>query len=618
MSKFGRRSLIYNFDVLSGTPGIFISGHKNFSTLFGLITTIIISTMSLAYVSYEFYLFFFEREMTIVEVQDNFTTKEINISLNDFLIAFNVFNVNMTIDYFYGKEINLNSGKISREPLNQNFAVIFYYENPETKEIINKYQLEVEYCEIGKNINQNLIDKYNFTEFKNYLCLSNKPNNFDIVINKTHNTYIDIIISIMIQNSDDYGINEIYSDNYSIIYNSRYLEFQLYYPNDIISNKNNTDPIKFRKNFLDYELVSPGVLEHNEINTKFIDYSSDDAFIFKNKQKFKGLSVDSITKTTKNIARFKDVQNMIYSEFRIYLNSDIIESYERTYEKLPQVIADITGVFSLLFTAGKFFVYFFCQIFLEVDTISRTFRIKFNSSPKKELKRNKTIKIQNNLENESSQRGIGNNLLDSINQKSKIKNSRKNNNNILGANIQNNELSIINNNISKKTLIHSIKIDQSKMLKENKVKRNNSRIIESGKDNNSISINNNINKKTILRKSTTSQYSEVLYKMINFEKKRNCFTVFCRYYFSIIFNKNKNYKSKMIEKIATFFEDSLSIEEIIGRSIDLENIIHFVKKKLGKEVNLTNYTRILIKRDNEFKQIIDNENRNIIDNNLNK
>ena len=429
MSKFEPRPFIYSLDFLSGTPGVFISGYKNFSTLFGLLTTIIISAISLAYVLYEFYLFYFEREMSVVELQDNFMTKETNISLNDFLFAFNVFNVNMTINYFYGKEINLKSGNNTREPINQNFAVILYYENPETKEIINRYQLDVEYCEIGKNINQKIIDQYNFTEYKNYLCLSNKSSNFDLIINKTYNTYIDIVVSIFTKDSDDYGLNQIYSDLSKIIYKSRYIEFQLYSPDDIISNKNETNPIKFRKNYLSYELVSPGVLEHNEISTNFIDYSSDNAFAFKNKQNFKGLTLNAITKTTKNLERFPEVQNMIYSEFRLYFNSDVIESYERTYQKFPAVVADISGIFSLIFTAGNILVGYLCKTILEAETTSRIFQIKFNSPSKKKIKQNnKIIKVKNNVNNESSNKENKNNLIDYLSQKTSIMNIRGNKN----------------------------------------------------------------------------------------------------------------------------------------------------------------------------------------------
>ena len=54
----------------------------------------------------------------------------------------------------------------------------------------------------------------------------------------------------------------------------------------------------------------------------------------------------------------------------------------------------------------------------------------------------------------------------------------------------------------------------------------------------------------------------------------------------------------------------MSLEEIIGRTIDLENIIYYIKKKLGTGLNLSDYMRILLKRDIEFKQIIEDENKN--------
>ena len=605
MSKYEARSLIYNLDFLSGKPGIFISGYKYFGTLFGSITTIIIIMLSASHILYEFSLFFFERKMTIIELEDNYMTKETSIPLNDFLFAFNVFNNNMTLEYFWGKEINSQSGNISRIPFKNNYTAILYYENPETKEIINKYQLEIEPCETEKNINQNLIEKYNFTEYKNYLCLSKNSNNFDIVINKTHNTYIDIVISITIENQEDYGIENINSDNFSTLFKLNYLEFQLYSPNDIISNKNMTNPIKYRKNFFTYELISPGELERNQINTKFIDYSSDNGFFLKNIENFKCFSVGSITKTTRDLSRFKEVQNLIYSEFRLYLNSDGIESYERTYQKLPDVIADITGILSLLFTLGKFYVEFFCKIFLEVETLSRIFQYKFNSSSKKKLKQNNnSIIIHKNIDNESSQRGIKNSLRGNINIKSKIKknkNTKIKNTNRIKVYSQSNELSFKNNS-SKKMIFNS----------------NNSQNNVNNKDNNSNIINNNSSKKNIFNKNSV-RYSKEFLSIIEknkIKKKRNCtksYTFsFCDY-FCFIFKKdknNRNNKTKIIEKLSSFFEDSLSLEEIIGRTIDLENIIYYIKKKLGTGLNLSDYMRILLKRDIEFKQIIEDENKN--------
>ena len=144
-------------------------------------------------------------------------------------------------------------------------------------------------------------------------------------------------------------------------------------------------------------------------------------------------------------------------------------------------------------------------------------------------------------------------------------------------------------------------------------------VFDNIKDNNTNSLNNNASKKNKLKKFNSTQYSEVLFKMIeryNIGKQKKCITFFFCYYLPSIFNRNKNNKTKIIEKISAFFEDSLSIEEIIGRKIDLENLIYFIRKKLGKESNLTNYIKILIHKDNEFKQIIEDENKNIIVNNL--
>ena len=176
--------------------------------------------------------------MTVVELSDNFMTNNFNISTKDFLFAFNVFNVSMELKYFWGKEVDLLSSQdISKKILDNKYTVKLYYEDPETKTVIKEYYLETEYCEIGKNINQNIIDKYNFSNYKNYLCISEKEN-AEIIINKTYNTYIDVIVSLKLDNNE--GINKqiIDVDDTHFTVEINYLEFQLYTPNDFISNEN--------------------------------------------------------------------------------------------------------------------------------------------------------------------------------------------------------------------------------------------------------------------------------------------------------------------------------------------------------------------------------------------
>ena len=617
MSKYEPRPFIYNLDFLSGTPGILISGYKSFSTLFGLISTVMILVLSVSYILYKFFLFVIDREKTILDVKDNFMTKKISVPLNEFLVAFNVFNVEMTIRYFWGEEIDFQQANFSAIPLQKNFTVNLYYENPENKEVKGKYELETEYCKIGKNINKDLVDKYNFTDYQNYLCLSKNSQNFYIAINETHNTYIDIVIYLKIESSEGYGITEIDSDELSTLYELNYLEFDLYSPNDIISNQNITNPIKFRKNYFSYDLTSPGVLEFNVINTKFIDYTSDNAIILKGQEKFNCFSIDSITASSINLQRFDAVHDIIYSQFRLYLTPDIIESYERTYQKLPTLIADISGVVTLLFTIGNFLVRFFCKIFIETETVSRIFQFKFNTFSKKKLKQNDKIKKPKSFSNESPEGRIKNNLISNITQKTtKINNKdNKNINNYspIKINNRNSELSFINNNSSRKIFGKKNINDSAKKLS---VQSSNLQKNEIGMNNN-LNLLNNINKEKILKKYNNAKYLEMFLKITgkrNIENKGKCTKDAFSFgdYFSFIFNKNKNNNTKVIQKLSTFFEDTLSIEEIIERKIYLETVIYFIKMKLGKELNFTKYVNILLKRDSELKQIIEDESKNII------
>ena len=56
MDKNEKKSFIYNFDILSGKPGLFISGQKNYSSLFGLIATFLILFFSFIYALYALYI----------------------------------------------------------------------------------------------------------------------------------------------------------------------------------------------------------------------------------------------------------------------------------------------------------------------------------------------------------------------------------------------------------------------------------------------------------------------------------------------------------------------------------------------------------------------------------
>ena len=550
MTNYEPRSFIYNFDILSGNPGIFTSGYKNFSTVYGLIVATGIIIVDLLYAIYAFYLFLFEREMTIIELNDNFTTKNVTIPSNELLFAFNVFNKSLKFEFIYGKEINLNAAEdYSINSLKNNYTVVLYYVNPENNEIQHKYYLETEFCEIGKNIDQNLIDKYNFTEYKNYLCIS-RNKNFDIIINQTYTTYIDIIVSLKMENENGFNNQKIFSDDTTYISNYSYLDFQMYTQNDVISNKNKYQPIKYRKYFYNQELVTVGNVDHSELISKYIDYSSDSGVIIKKKQNFNGISVDSFKSKSLSTGSLELGKNMLYYEFRYIISSDSIESYERSYTKLPTILSNITGVFSTLLALGQFLVSFFCKHYLEMYTMTKFFQSKIlNESKQKNI-----IKI-NEI---NSRKELNNEIIYDI---SKIG---------------------ISSEHSKKSLDKNISlnlVDNPK--KQNKNIKKNIDIIHNG--------------------SNTNNLFENKIKFLNI-KSFNSFE-FILYFFC----GSKTNKTKIIEKVTHFYESSLSVEEIIERVMILEIMYEVIKAKLGNEYNLEDYFKIKIEKDKELNGILEKE-----------
>ena len=274
-------------------------------------------------------------------------------------------------------------------------------------------------------------------------------------------SWIIIIIichfTINLNNTDAIKQNITDKNENSIKGSINYFEFQMYSPNDIISNKNENNPINFRKNYFNYELVSPGTVNRNEINTKYVEYLSDKGYIFKRHENSNGFSIESIQTKTRDIGSVDFWKNNLYYVFRLYFNSDNIQSYQRTYKKLPAVLADISGIVSLLITVGQFMIGFLYKYYLETETISKIFKSKIFFNSKNKLKKRNNINLKNTLNYKKPIKKINNDLLNNSNQKNEIISIRDdnkiNNKNININNDKNNELSLINNNLSKNILI---------------------------------------------------------------------------------------------------------------------------------------------------------------------
>ena len=345
------------------------------------------------------------------------------------------------------------------------------------------------------------------------------------------------------------------------------------------------------------------------MSAKYIDYSSDKGFILQDKEKFKGITIESVTKKSLNLSSVEMAKDLLYYHFRYYLDSNYIESYERTYKKLPTILADITSVISLLITAGRFFISYLCKIYIETQTIFKILKFDKNVPSKIKIKKVNNAKNSINISKSSTRQIEGesskkNSELISINQPQKIRISsyfkkkrkpRKKNENNTGVS----NLNIYSSNdISRQD--KSSQKDQINLKYTKSLKASNELI--------NINLGNKIDNKNN-KNDNENKYNDKIDIKPGFKTALNLFSL--HDYFVYIFCKNKNNKTKINDKISNLLEDSLSIEEIVKRNINLKKIIKFINSKNGEEFNSFNIMKVLSNIDNEFIEILENEGQKI-------
>ena len=154
----------------------------------------------------------------------------------------------------------------------------------------------------------------------------------------------------------------------------------------------------------------------------------------------------------------------------------------------------------------------------------------------------------------------------------------------------------------------------SKISSENDYNKiyNNSYI---NKDNKNIKDNTMINKKNVTKddfKLYTEDFCKILGVNLNEIQNKNNFRSFSlRDYLYFIINKKNNVKAKIIDKLTDIYENTLSVEEIIRRSFDLEILISQIQLEFGKEFNLNNYMETWMKKDVELEKLFEDENKKI-------
>jgi hypothetical protein len=229
---------------------------------------------------------------------------------------------------------------------------------------ISGIPLEVEKCELGKNLNMKfediINDKYKFNRtIENFYCINPKDN--ISIFYYPNIAYSFIELNIIIKNNSQYIPEK--------------LQAMIVSENDLIDHNNKDNPIT---SFFIYHIsTSFSSSEYTKIyyDYQYIKYESDDGLFYKSSKTLSGVSFSEMTfykgiQDTYNLQR--DFENSCESNIgniKLEINKSHFDNYSRTYKRLQGLLAEVMSVVSLLFEIGRQISSFLCEKKMNTDIV---------------------------------------------------------------------------------------------------------------------------------------------------------------------------------------------------------------------------------------------------------
>lgn len=351
------KSFFYTFDLIGEIPQLLIFNNRRYKTLFSSIFSIIIIFFSIIFIILSLIQYLkYENPIVVYSKNNDIKTKR-TIFINDTLLMLQIVDIS-----------NLKAINNSIAYYNADYSAI--YDNGSYENTF----LEIEKCELGKNINLKYKDiineKYKFgRNLDDFYCISFKNNKSLFYHPQIGYSFINL--RIIMKNSS--------------IYSPGQLQSLIVTENDLIDHSNKEHPIN--DNFIYYFSSSYSPYEYSKINYRFqyIHYESDDGFFFKNSKIFNGVTFsdkDFFRNIQNNYDFNKNLQENNINEIGVItfeINQSYFDSYKRSYPRLQSLLAEIMSVISLVFEIGRQISFILCDKKMSRDIIRNLLSNKENN-----------------------------------------------------------------------------------------------------------------------------------------------------------------------------------------------------------------------------------------------
>ena len=340
-------SLLITFDLIGTSPQLYMYSNKRYKSLFSSIISILISLFSIIFALFSIFDYLKYQSPIVSFSKDSDLNTKREIILEDILLMIQIVD-SSTINYINNSVAYLNA------------LYIQIYDNGN----ISGIPLEVERCELGKNLNMKfkdiINDKTNFNRtIENFYCINPKDN--ISIFYYPNIAYSFIEINIIIKNNSEYIPEK--------------LQAMIVTENDLIDHNNKDNPIT---SFFIYHIsTSFSSSEYTKIyyDFQYIKYESDDGLFYKSSRTLSGISFSGMTfykgiKDTYNLQRdFEKSSESNIGNIQFEINKSHFDHYSRSYKRLQGLLSEVMSVVSLLFEIGRQISSFLCEKKMNIDIV---------------------------------------------------------------------------------------------------------------------------------------------------------------------------------------------------------------------------------------------------------
>ena len=237
-------------------------------------------------------------------------------------------------------------------PAIKNSSKYFYYSlniveyissnNKTGKDNIIRTPIGYRRCEI--NDFPQLGEHYFLNDLNYMICpIINSTTNFSVDGLYTESYYKEISINVYLT---DYAINNF--NELEIYLTETPIEIVIFYKDSAIDYLNKENPLPSYLNFY-YKLIDHEFFKVSEISFSRIEFSSDENLLFDNPKYFLNVIHSSVQDNIKYVKYRKDEENeKRVCEFIFHASSEITQ-LKRTYQKIPEFAANISGMLGFVF-----------------------------------------------------------------------------------------------------------------------------------------------------------------------------------------------------------------------------------------------------------------------------